>query len=68
MKFEKGDLVEIVRPSNITKYDNLDREWQKSQIAIVIDVNTAKDINLVKVCLDQKLAWLPAHWLRKIEE
>ena len=45
--FEIGDLVEVVRPSVITKYGLLDREWEKIQIGIIIDTEGGAEINLV---------------------
>ena len=66
--FEIGDLVEVVRPSVITKYGLLDREWEKIQIGIIIDTEGGAEINLVKLCVKQRIVWLPSHWLRKIEK
>ena len=66
--FEIGDLVEVVRPSVITKYGLLDREWEKTQIGIVMDTKFGAEINLVKLCVKQRIVWLPSHWLRKIEK
>ena len=66
--FEIGELVEIVRPSVITKYGLLDREWEKIQIGIIIDTEGGAEINLVKLCVKQRIVWLPSHWLRKIEK
>ena len=66
--FEIGELVEIVRPSVITKYGLLDREWEKIQIGIIIDTEGGAEINLVKLCVKQRLVWLPSHWPRKIEK
>ena len=65
---EIGDLVEVVRPSVITKYGLLDREWEKIQIGIIIDTEGGAEINLVKLCVKQRIVWLPSHWLRKIEK
>ena len=66
--FEIGELVEIVRPSVITKYGLLEREWEKIQIGIIIDTEGGAEINLVKLCVKQRIVWLPSHWLRKIEK
>jgi hypothetical protein len=66
--FDIGELVEIVRPSVITKYGLLDREWEKIQIGIIIDTEGGAEINLVKLCVKQRIVWLPSHWLRKIEK
>ena len=66
--FEIGELVEVVRPSVITKYGLLDREWEKIQIGIIIDTEGGAEINLVKLCVKQRIVWLPSHWLRKIEK
>jgi hypothetical protein len=66
--FDIGELVEIVRPSVITKYGLLDREWEKTQLGIIIDTEGGAEINLVKLCVKQRIVWLPSHWLRKIEK
>jgi hypothetical protein len=66
--YEIGDLVEFIQPFDHEGDGQVDKNWKKRYIAIVVDNKPRPAKNVVKVYYKMKPRWVPTQWIKKIDD